>query len=553
MTTKIPVELSSTPGIVDGSNATAITIDSSENVTLSGDLTIAKATSGADSTFKVASTAASGENDATVIINSGGTGDAMLRFDYESSTDRARIGVTTSGQALQFFTAGANERMRIDSSGNVGIGETSPTANLHIKGTGDGDGVNMILHNTGNAPAGIRLLSGHGNYEVMASKTVADALEFIDDSAGVTRMLINSSGNVGIGTTSPSSLLHVDGSFSGGPIVTIHNTAGASSADRGLEVETSTTGTTVQTWKNSGSELARINGSGQLLVGTTVAPVSAVGFAVNSKISSSSQTAIEIQQNTNGANKAAAAFGVAIGNGGEGTNAADLTIHNASGGSLGERGRFFAGGGFAVGRTASTFNNDGMYVSDNSGSFIYLERSAGTSNSVLYLHRRNGDGELISFYESNSQEGSISVSGSTVSYNGFSGTHDSSGSGVSSSTAVGTVLSTIDEEHKADHAKVKVSNTASDKRVYGVLQTYKAAETNDTGNTVAEHAVVASVGIASVRVTGACAGGDLLESAGDGTARVQSDDIIRSSTLGKVTIGNSNTGEKLVSCVMYCG
>ena len=32
MTTKVPVELSSTPGIVDGSNATAITIDSSENV-----------------------------------------------------------------------------------------------------------------------------------------------------------------------------------------------------------------------------------------------------------------------------------------------------------------------------------------------------------------------------------------------------------------------------------------------------------------------------------------------------------------------------------------
>jgi len=32
MTTKIPAELSSTPGIVDGSNATAITIDSSENV-----------------------------------------------------------------------------------------------------------------------------------------------------------------------------------------------------------------------------------------------------------------------------------------------------------------------------------------------------------------------------------------------------------------------------------------------------------------------------------------------------------------------------------------
>ena len=61
------------------------------------------------------------------------------------------------------------------------------------------------------------------------------------------------------------------------------------------------------------------------------------------------------------------------------------------------------------------------------------------------------------------------------------------------------------------------------------------------------------MGIGSVKVTGACAGGDLLESNGDGTAKVQSDDIIRSSTIGKVTIGNSDTGVKLVSCVLYCG
>ena len=47
--------------------------------------------------------------------------------------------------------------------------------------------------------------------------------------------------------------------------------------------------------------------------------------------------------------------------------------------------------------------------------------------------------------------------------------------------------------------------------------------------------------------------GPLLESNGDGTAKVQSDDIIRSKTIGKVTIGNSNTGVKLVSCVLYCG
>ena len=215
--------------------------------------------------------------------------------------------------------------------------------------------------------------------------------------------------------------------------------------------------------------------------------------------------------------------------------------------------RIDSSGNLLINRTVGGFNNDGTIIGASSGSYMYIERSAGTSNAVIYVHRRNGDGNLMQFYESNSQEGSIEVSGSTILYNGFCGTHDSSGSGVSLSTPVGTVLSTVDEEHKTKHAKVKVSDTASDKRVYGVLQVYKAEETDDTENTKAAHAVVAAVGIASVRVTGACAGGDLLESAGDGTAKVQSDAVIRSSTLGKVTIGNSNAEEKLVSCVMYCG
>ena len=79
--------------------------------------------------------------------------------------------------------------------------------------------------------------------------------------------------------------------------------------------------------------------------------------------------------------------------------------------------------------------------------------------------------------------------------------------------------------------------------MYGVVSKFNAQD----------KVFVASVGIGSVRVTGACARGDLLESNGDGTAKVQSDDIVRSNTLGKVTIGNSNTSVKLVSCVLYCG
>ena len=83
-------------------------------------------------TAKIGATGTSGDNDGTLIINNGGTGDGMLRFDYETATDRARIGVSASDQNLQFFTAGNNERMRIDSSGNVGIGTLAPVQPLHI-------------------------------------------------------------------------------------------------------------------------------------------------------------------------------------------------------------------------------------------------------------------------------------------------------------------------------------------------------------------------------------------------------------------------------------
>jgi len=190
------------------------------------------------------------------------------------------------------------------------------------------------------------------------------------------------------------------------------------------------------------------------------------------------------------------------------------------------------------------------------GAFIQSSgRYLGTTNSnvePMILNRQDNDGGLIEFRQANSNEGTISVSGSTVSYNGFSGTHETSG--ISTDTEIGTVCSTIDEldtytsgtkegQTRADHAKIKVSDTVGDTRVYGVLSKF-----NNNNKPI-----VASVGIGSVKVTGTCSGGDLLESNGDGTAKVQSDDIVRSKTIGKVAIGNSDTGVKLVSCVLYCG
>ena len=198
----------------------------------------------------------------------------------------------------------------------------------------------------------------------------------------------------------------------------------------------------------------------------------------------------------------------------------------------------------------SVANNTGSARGINLG-FGYIE-SAAYQDTVLYLNRMNNDGTIVDLRQNGSTEGTISVSGSTVSYNGFAGRHESSG--IPTTTARGTVVSTIDEldeylsgtkqgQTRADHAKVKVSDSVGDARVYGVVDDF---DENDK-------LFVVSVGIASVKVTGSCSGGDLLESNGDGTAKVQSDDIVRSKTIGKVTIGNSDTGVKLVSCVLYCG
>jgi len=205
----------------------------------------------------------------------------------------------------------------------------------------------------------------------------------------------------------------------------------------------------------------------------------------------------------------------------------------------------------AVGNNVAGIN----FLGDGQGNF---SRDGGI---VLRINRKQ-DGDLVDFRSAAVVEGTIDVSGNDVTYGGFTGAHESSG--IPTNTLKGTVVSTIDEldiypamqgsgkdlescpkagQTRANHAKVEVSNSIGDPCVYGVVSRFNNHD----------KAIIASVGIGSVRVTGACAKGDLLESNGDGTAKVQSDDIVRSKTIGKVTIGNSDSGVKLVSCVLYCG
>jgi len=242
----------------------------------------------------------------------------------------------------------------------------------------------------------------------------------------------------------------------------------------------------------------------------------------------------------------------------DGSENGSIRVQTAVDGTVAERMRLDSSGILLIGTTDTNPGNN------TSGAGIVLHgpegkySSAVNQSEVMVLNRMGTDGDVLLIRQAGSTEGIISVSGSTVSYGGFTGLHESSG--IITNTPVGTVVSTIDEldvypdtqdgeDHpkkgktRADHPKVKVSDSVGDKRVYGVVNNF-----NTQGKVN-----VASVGVGSIKVTGSCVGGDLLESNGDGTAKVQSDDIVRSKTIGKVTIGNSSTDVKLVSCVLYCG
>jgi hypothetical protein len=125
-------------------------------------------------------------------------------------TGDINTGIFSPGADSIGFAEGGAEIARFDSSGNLGIGTNSPSARLDIRRSTT-DGLIAEFHQS----------SGYG-VDIGSSETVAtissgylQALTFrTDPSSGQTeRMRIDSSGNVGIGTSSPGSRLTLDGTL----------------------------------------------------------------------------------------------------------------------------------------------------------------------------------------------------------------------------------------------------------------------------------------------------------------------------------------------------
>ena len=194
-------------------------------------------------------------------------GGINIQDDY---TGKLEIGRYSSGVPNSYIKLGANSNslrftnkndsadlLTIENGGSVGIGTSSPQAELHV-------------HDP----------QGHAKIRLSGTATGADTFEIYQGITGVTnggltirdveasadRLVINPTGSVGIGTTSPSVKLHVDGAGSQPEIRVSQNSTYYT--DYGVN-HIDVNGPNDLRFLMGGSEKIRIDSSGNVLVGTT--------------------------------------------------------------------------------------------------------------------------------------------------------------------------------------------------------------------------------------------------------------------------------------------
>ena len=253
------------------------------------------------------------ENLLSLTGTSFGDGEIIYQTFRRGSVHLGKIGVEAAGAGqageLVFETASSGtvaERLRIDSSGRVGIGASnagsynSDANDLVVASTGN---MGLTLASTNSGNSSIYFADGTSGSEayrgVVSYLHSQDAFSFY--TAGGERMRIDSSGNVGIGTSSPTSLLFIRG---GAATATISSTTNTANLDLINSTQTTRLGATNTAFAitHNGSERMRIDSSGNVGIGASAVSFSEFGsntggFAVQNV--GGSNTGIKIGDGTN--------------------------------------------------------------------------------------------------------------------------------------------------------------------------------------------------------------------------------------------------------------
>ncbi len=339
-------------------------------------------------TMDAATVQTTGSTTAVLTLNNAdGNGTlSQINLGYTADPDHGNISYTGD----MIFTAGAAERMRIDASGNVGIGKT-PNTNfggyvLQLNG-----GAQTFM-SFGNSTTGTTLSDGlvigcdSGGADIYQRE--AQPLRF--HTSNTERMRIDSSGRVGIGTSSPSAPLDVVSSSgsvgayirgrSSDNIGSVYFTSNASAATEYGFVQGRSSDLRIQGFNNG--LILQPNG-GNVGIGTS-SPAYKLDLNGDMRFTSSSAL---FWGDTNVY---------------EGRTGSDR--YWVTGGS--ERMRIDASGNLLVGTTDSNVYNDasgtGTVVQSNG-----IMQLAANNGTPLYANRQGTDGDIIDFRKSGTAVGSI--------------------------------------------------------------------------------------------------------------------------------------------------
>jgi len=396
---------------------------------------------------------------------SAGTYSSQGLFFYVDATAYSQIYNEGVGNLVFRNGSGLNERMRLDSSGRLGLGTSSPSVKLEVKSPGSATNVLQVTPTTGSGYFRVRETGGN------------DIDVRLADAAGTESVLINSDGatyfnggNVGIGTQSPQTKLEVNNDSTTEIEVARFRSNGntnnpmirfvvdESQNVRRIDANGSVLGALA--FNQGSNERMRIDSSGRLLVGTSSNRSIASVTSSLLQVETTTNFALSLAQNANTNGAAVLSFGKSRGTAAGGTtvvqsgddlgsilfagadgtdvqsraasivcsvdgtpDANDMpgrlvfstTADGAS--SPTERMRITQEGNITIGSAgtavdASSGTADGVTIYGASGVTI----SRNNANAIS-LRRRLGDGNIAAFYRDTTVVGTISVTTTATAYN----------------------------------------------------------------------------------------------------------------------------------------